>query len=64
MNSMPIPRDARCSLSTEMISACVVTSSAVVGSSHTSSSGDEVSAPAIMTRCSIPPESSNGYWRK
>ena len=43
-----------------MISACVVTSSAVVGSSQTSSRGELVSAPAIMTRCSIPPESSCG----
>ena len=47
-----------------MISACVVTSSAVVGSSQSSRRGELVSAPAIMTRCSMPPESSCGYWRR
>ena len=64
MKSMPMPRRARCSLSTPMISACVVTSRAVVGSSHTSRRGDVVSAPAIMTRCSMPPENSCGYCRR
>ena len=61
MKSMPMPRLARCSVSTPMISAWVVTSRAVVGSSHTSSLGDVVKAPAIITRCSIPPENSCGY---
>ena len=64
MNSMPMPRVARCSPSTAMISAWVVTSSAVVGSSQMSRRGELVSAPAIMTRCSMPPESSCGYWRR
>ena len=41
--------------------ACVVTSSAVVGSSAMSSSGLEASAIAIITRCRIPPENSCGY---
>ena len=59
-----MPRLARCSASTARISACVVTSSAVVGSSQMSRRGELVSAPAIMTRCSIPPESSCGYWRR
>ena len=62
MNSMPMPRLARWSASTEMISAWVVTSSAVVGSSQMSRRGELVSAPAIMTRCSMPPDSSCGYW--
>ena len=64
MNSMPMPRLARCSASTARISACVVTSSAVVGSSQMSRRGELVSAPAIMTRCSMPPDSSCGYWRR
>ena len=42
--------------------ACVVTSSAVVGSSAMSSSGSEASAIAIITRCRMPPENSCGYW--
>ncbi|OOY42278.1 hypothetical protein BOV91_07490 [Solemya velum gill symbiont] len=37
--------------------ACMVTSSAVVGSSAISSLGLPASAIAIMTRCFIPPES-------
>ena len=64
MNSMPMPRVARCSPSTAMISAWVVTSRAVVGSSQMRRRGELVSAPAIMTRCSMPPESSCGYWRR
>ena len=42
------------------ISACVVTSSAVVGSSAISSSGSQTVAIAIIARCRIPPDSSNG----
>ncbi|KJL34027.1 hypothetical protein RL72_00078 [Microbacterium azadirachtae] len=64
MNSMPIPRSAQSSRSTCTISACVVTSSAVVGSSQTSSRGAVVRAPAIMTRCSMPPLSSCGCWSR
>ena len=41
--------------------ACTVTSSAVVGSSMTSSSGRPARAKAIETRCAIPPDSSCGY---
>ena len=41
--------------------ACVVTSSAVVGSSAISSSGFDASAIAIITRCRMPPENSCGY---
>ena len=46
------------------ISAWVVTSRAVVGSSHSRSFGSTVRAPAIITRCSMPPESSCGYCRR
>lgn len=64
MNSMPMPRRSRCSASTAMISACVVTSRAVVGSSQTSSRGEPMRAPAIITRWSMPPESSCGCCRR
>ena len=37
-------------------SICVVTSSAVVGSSNTIRSGSEHSAIAVITRCSWPPD--------
>ena len=40
----------------------MVTSSAVVASSAISSAGSQEIAIAIRTRCSIPPESSAGYW--
>ena len=42
-------------------SICVVTSSAVVGSSKTIRSGSEHSAIAVMTRCSWPPDT---WWGK
>ena len=42
------------------ICACVVTSSAVVGSSAIRTSGLQASAMAIMTRWRMPPEYSNG----
>ena len=42
------------------ISACVVTSSAVVGSSAISSRGPHASAMAIIARCRMPPENSKG----
>ena len=64
MNRTPISRSACSLLRICRISAWVVTSSAVVGSSQSSSFGSTVSAPAIMTRCSMPPESSCGYCRK
>ena len=41
----------------------MVTSSAVVGSSAMRMAGSQASAMAIMERCSMPPENSNGYWR-
>ena len=44
------------------ICACIVTSRAVVGSSHISSSGSHDSAMAITALCLIPPENSCGYW--
>ena len=43
-----------------MIRACVVTSSAVVGSSAISTSGSAQIAIAITTRCLMPPENSCG----
>ena len=42
----------------------MVTSSAVVGSSATSSCGSHEIAMAIITRCSMPPDSSAGIWWK
>ena len=46
------------------ISAWIVTSSAVVGSSAMMTLGWFAIAMAIMTRCRIPPENSCGYWSK
>ena len=43
-----------------MICACVVTSSAVVGSSAIRSLGEHDKAMAIMTRWRIPPENACG----
>jgi hypothetical protein len=40
----------------DRICFCVVTSSAVVGSSAMSSEGLQASASAIMARCRMPPE--------
>jgi hypothetical protein len=53
--AMPVSR--RSSASSAMICACTVTSSAVVGSSAISRRGLQASAMAIITRCSMPPES-------
>ncbi len=44
------------------ISAWIVTSSAVVGSSAISSRGSHASAIAITTRWRMPPDNSCGYW--
>ena len=55
-----IPRCAWSERSRSSTCAWIVTSSAVVGSSATRSSGSPASASAIMTRCFIPPESWNG----
>ena len=57
MNSMARPRCARSSARIAITSDCVVTSSAVVGSSASSSRGLGASAAAIMIRCSRPPDS-------
>ena len=55
----------RCSSSiSSRICFCVVTSSAVVGSSAISSAGSSTSAMAIMMRWRCPPESWCGYERK
>ena len=48
------------SLIRSMITACVVTSSPVVGSSAIRTDGVQASAMAIITRWHMPPESSNG----
>ena len=63
MNSSASPRSRRSSSRIAITSAWVVTSSAVVGSSASSSRGSDSSAVAIMTRWSMPPDSSCGYCR-
>ena len=55
-----MPRAACTLFSSGRISACVVTSSAVEGSSAISSSGSRASAAASATRWRMPPESWNG----
>ena len=57
MNRTPVPRRSCISLISLRICACVVTSSAVVGSSAISSDGSRTSAIAIMMRWRCPPES-------
>ena len=54
-------RSALIRLISSSICDCMVTSSAVVGSSHISMSGFAASAMAITIRWRIPPENSNGY---
>ena len=54
-------RSRTASESSWITAAWVVTSRAVVDSSQISSSGLFIRAPAIITRCSMPPESSCGY---
>ena len=49
--------------SSRRIWSWIVTSSAVVGSSHRMISGSQDSAIAIITRCRMPPENSCGYAR-
>ena len=61
MNSMAMPRSRCSSRRSSSTCAWIVTSSAVVGSSAISSSGSAASAPAIITRCFIPPDSWCGY---
>ena len=57
MNNSDMPSRALTSLSSAMICACTVTSSAVVGSSAINRSGSLASAMAIMTRWRWPPDS-------
>jgi len=54
---IPTPRSRTSPDSTPSTWACTITSSAVVGSSATTSSGSQASAIAIITRCFCPPES-------
>ena len=58
------PRSRRSSSSSCRICPCVITSSAVVGSSPIISSGPQASASAIITRWRMPPENSCGYCRR
>ena len=60
ITAVPVSRLSR-SISAR-ISAWIVTSSAVVGSSQIKRRGSQASAMAITTRWRIPPESSWGYW--
>ena len=55
------PRSRRSFSSSSRICACIITSSAVVGSSPMISSGLQASARAIITRWRMPPENSCGY---
>ena len=55
------PKSRRSFSSSSRICACIITSSAVVGSSPMISSGLQASARAIITRWRMPPENSCGY---
>ncbi|SHU70904.1 Protein of uncharacterised function (DUF1602) [Mycobacteroides abscessus subsp. abscessus] len=57
INTMALPILSRRSRSSSRISACTVTSSAVVGSSAMITFGSHAMAMAITTRCFWPPES-------
>ena len=61
MSRTAVPISARRLRSTSRMPAWMVTSSAVVGSSATSSRGRQATAIAIITRCRMPPESWCGY---
>ena len=63
MNSTAVPCAACIRRSRAMTVACVVTSSAVVGSSAISSAGLDAKASAISTRWHSPPDSWCGYRR-
>ena len=56
-----VPRRSCRSCTRSRICACVVTSSAVVGSSAMSTAGSRLSPIAIMTRWRMPPENSCGW---
>ena len=60
INRIEEPNWSRSPRMRERICAWMVTSSAVVGSSASSSRGRHAKAIAIMTLCCIPPESSKG----
>ena len=62
MNSTAAPVSRLSRSISARISAWMVTSSAVVGSSAISSRGSQASAMAIITRWRMPPDSSCGYW--
>src|SRR5581483_3028194 len=64
MSRSAVPKFSFRSARMRRICASTITSSAVVGSSATSSFGRRTSASAIMIRCRMPPENSCGYWRK
>ena len=57
MSTMPMPRSCCSRRSRARISACTVTSSAVVGSSAIRSCGPQIRLAAIITRWRMPPES-------
>ena len=61
MSTMAVPVSRWSRRIRSRICAWIVTSSAVVGSSAMSSSGSHASAMAIITRCAMPPDISNGY---
>ena len=61
MSSTAMPISVRRSRSTSRMPAWIVTSSAVVGSSATSSRGRQATAIAIITRWRMPPDSWWGY---
>ncbi len=63
ISTIAVLRRSCSSTSSCMICACTVTSSAVVGSSASSTFGSLASAIAIMARCRMPPENSCGYCR-
>ena len=62
ISTIAVPVSRPSSAIRSRISACTVTSSAVVGSSAISSSGEQAMAAAIITRWRMPPDSSCGYW--
>ena len=62
MKMTAIRRSSERRASRSTTDACVVTSSAVVGSSAISTAGSQASAIAIITRWRMPPENSCGYW--
>ena len=61
MSRIPVFSFSFSDRSRSRMSACTVTSRAVVGSSAMITSGSQASAMAITTRCRMPPDSSWGY---